>query len=209
MVYDPNIPAPTDLLSDSQADIQENFSQANVLFNADHIQFSDPTDGGEHRKITYNDNLVADPSEVSPKSALYPKALTSGKGDLFYQNNNAATDVRRVMWQGAWARFVPRNTDGACTINKSENITSITRTGVGIYGVVFTNPFEDDQYGIHMTANIEGIGVGISPWGIDMTILNAGNCFLTFYQSANLGARDPFGLAGRSIVILSFLGDLA
>lgn len=37
-----------------------------------------------------------------------------------------------------WANFVPRGTNGACTVNSSSNVTSVTRNGAGLYDIVFT-----------------------------------------------------------------------
>lgn len=46
----------------------------------------------------------------------------------------------------AWANFVPRGTNGACTINASHNVTSVTRSATGIYDVVFTTNMSSANY---------------------------------------------------------------
>ena len=53
MAYDPNIPLPTDLLSVSQNDIKNNFTQANTSFGIDHYPFDDGTaNNGKHNQVT-------------------------------------------------------------------------------------------------------------------------------------------------------------
>jgi hypothetical protein len=51
--YNPNIPQPTDFLSNSQQDMLNNFSQANTTMGVDHYSFDDATaNNGKHNKVT-------------------------------------------------------------------------------------------------------------------------------------------------------------
>lgn len=53
MTYNPNIPNPTDLLSNSQGQIKTNFSTANTSFGVDHYAFDNATpNNGFHNKVT-------------------------------------------------------------------------------------------------------------------------------------------------------------
>jgi len=52
MVYKPTIPASTDKPAQSQADIQENFTQLNNQFKIEHIAFDAAADNGQHKFIT-------------------------------------------------------------------------------------------------------------------------------------------------------------
>ncbi len=53
MAYDPNIPQPTDDLSDSQVALLGNFQQLNISFGIDHYTFSNGTsNNGKHNQVT-------------------------------------------------------------------------------------------------------------------------------------------------------------
>lgn len=53
MPYNTLIPRPTDLLSTSQSDIQNNFLQANTSFGIDHYTFDSlPANNGKHNLVT-------------------------------------------------------------------------------------------------------------------------------------------------------------
>jgi len=86
LTYDPNIPAPTDRLSVSQGQMQQNFSALDTVFGENHIPFSTPTDAGEHTKITINEPLGADPGATGAKAQVYTKTVL-GNSELFFQNS--------------------------------------------------------------------------------------------------------------------------
>jgi len=46
----------------------------------------------------------------------------------------------------AWASFVPRGTNGTCTINASYNVASVTRSATGTYDVLFTTNMSSANY---------------------------------------------------------------
>lgn len=52
MVYLPTIPAATDKPAQSQADIQENFTQLNNQFKTEHVAFNAATLNGQHKFVT-------------------------------------------------------------------------------------------------------------------------------------------------------------
>ncbi len=53
MSFNPNIPQPSDELSDSQGDILTNFSTSNTSFGIDHYPFADLTaNNGKHKWVT-------------------------------------------------------------------------------------------------------------------------------------------------------------
>ena len=87
MVYDPNIPQPADALSDSQADIQENFAQLNTQFGEDHVSLTSGSNNGKHNKSTYIEQ-TADPSTSSDEIALYSKDVTGNTRIFMRQETN-------------------------------------------------------------------------------------------------------------------------
>lgn len=91
MTFNANIPQATDLISQSQSQIQTNFSQANTAMAVDHVAFDVLTNQGFHKKVTFQ-AVIADPGQVTPISSLYIKTV-SGKSQLFFQNGALAANV--------------------------------------------------------------------------------------------------------------------
>lgn len=81
MVYNPNIPLPTDFLSDSQGDIKANFGAADTIMGIDHFQFSDGTSNkGKHKweHIVEVANYAAiTPAPAASEDVVYAKSATS------------------------------------------------------------------------------------------------------------------------------------
>lgn len=98
MGYNPNIPAPTDLLSISQAQIRNNFAQSNETYGGDHYAFSDlTTNKSKHNRIrTPIINPVGHPTTLSDEPAFYAMQDTANLGVLQYSrggNDAAPTPV--------------------------------------------------------------------------------------------------------------------
>ena len=74
MTFNPNIPQPNDIPSQSQAQILTNFQQLNTVFDVDHVPFNDGTaaNRGKHDQSTYIE-LGADPTTLSGELAVYSK----------------------------------------------------------------------------------------------------------------------------------------
>lgn len=69
MSYNPAIPLATDLISDSQADIYNNFQAISTWVQVDHVNFGNPTQG-EHLQVTFaSKNTPSAPTD--PISVLY------------------------------------------------------------------------------------------------------------------------------------------
>ena len=80
MAYNPLIPNPTDLLSQSQADIKNNFIAIGAML--------DPNTG--EVKLPLILDVTADPATTATQVGLYSKlGLTSGAPELFFRRNNS------------------------------------------------------------------------------------------------------------------------
>jgi hypothetical protein len=92
--YNPNIPQANDLISVSQGQLLNNFSQANVVIAKDHYAFDDTLNGKEglHQQVTFPSVKASDPTIVSPKGILYTKT-SGGDSQLFYENATAVTQL--------------------------------------------------------------------------------------------------------------------
>ncbi len=89
--YYPLIPQPNDLISESQADILNNFGQLNTIFNNDHFTWnaSPSATRGSHRMVTFPTKLTSDPALGSNDGVLFPKEDandTSLREQLYFKN---------------------------------------------------------------------------------------------------------------------------
>ena len=90
MAYDRNIPQPTDLISNSQADLLANFQAIDsgttgtgTGFSRNHVTLTDGTNGGLHNRIDFYQAL-ASPAISGFVASEYPKTVTNI--ELFYKN---------------------------------------------------------------------------------------------------------------------------
>lgn len=96
MTYNPNIPQATDLISNSQAQILENFSQLNTQFGIDHAALT--TGDGVHKKVSLI-NQGSDPAiPGAANSVLYTKTANGGP-QLYFENGTASPSVVQLTVQ--------------------------------------------------------------------------------------------------------------
>lgn len=88
MPYNPLIPQPGDLLSDSQKDILDNFSQANTTMGINHYPFTDPTaNNGKHKVV----EMIVQPDPIAKigEGQAYSKVAGIGSdAQLFWRFAN-------------------------------------------------------------------------------------------------------------------------
>lgn len=97
MAYNPNIPQPTDLLSQSQQDILNNFQALQTLVDVNHVDFAS-ADQGKHKWVTFPSQGAIPPAgagftgtELGLYNAVY---ATTTKQELFVNKTNQATVVQ-------------------------------------------------------------------------------------------------------------------
>lgn len=96
MTYNANIPLSTDLISNSQTAILNNFGQLNAQYIKDHDGFNTGSGNGTgfHKKVTFVAN-ISTPSISGAVSAIYPKAV-SAVAEAYFINGVGDS----VMWRG-------------------------------------------------------------------------------------------------------------
>lgn len=83
MTYNPAIPKPADLMSVSQGDLLENFSQLNTQFGVNHVEFDDAgANKGKHKFCSFVEQ-AADPAVQSDEYIIYSKEDDSGDTELY------------------------------------------------------------------------------------------------------------------------------
>ena len=97
MTYNPNIPQADDLISESQGQILDNFTQLNDVFGKDHVKYDDATvaDRGKHNQSTYK-QLSADPGTLTDENAIYSKDDGSGNTRIFLQQEGPGSTVLQL-----------------------------------------------------------------------------------------------------------------
>ena len=87
MTYDPNIPQPTDLLSDSVVDLRINFQAANTSFGVNHYNFADPSNkNGKHNfiEIPIQTTMTGLPAGLALLEATIYSRTIGGSSQVFY-----------------------------------------------------------------------------------------------------------------------------
>ena len=103
MTFDPAIPGANDLLSDSQSDIQTNFSESNNVMGINHVNFDNSlpalaiaADRGKHHVTTLIERVVGwgfDPVTAANEVALYCKDL-AGISTLYMRKESNGTVIQ-------------------------------------------------------------------------------------------------------------------
>ena len=90
MAYSNSIPAANDLLSQSQADLQQNFAAIQTLIEVNHATFAD-ADEGKHKFVSFPEQ-GADVTVAANEKAIYAKqSALSGVAELFIRNESDGT----------------------------------------------------------------------------------------------------------------------
>jgi len=146
MAYLNNIPQPTDILSNSQAQLLENFAQLESQFSIDHDSLLAAGATGKHLKLTLPEQAV-DPTTAVNEGAVYTKD-SGTQTELYYREENNG-DVIQLTSNGASNSFIKAfcsiDNTGAI-LGTSYNIASVVRNGNGDYTLNFTVAMADANY---------------------------------------------------------------
>ncbi len=136
MVFNPNIPQPTDYLSVSQQDLLGNNTALQAWSTVDHYSFSDLTANvGKHTKVTLP-FLASGPSTAVGEDAIYTKKV-SGVPEVFIRKENNGAEIQLTSGNSinparAYVNF--NGTTGAI-LGTASNVSSVTVNSVGNYTV--------------------------------------------------------------------------
>lgn len=194
-MFDPNIPQPRDLLSNSQGDLLTNFQQLNTQFGVNHVPFDDASaDKGKHKFVTIVEQSN-DPETNVDEQIIYSKD-DGGQPELFARPQNNGTPYRMTKDGAFFTGITPAvavNFDGAGAIRGTAlNVTSVTNPSVGRYVINFTNPLPDNNYYWHVSGfdnsgnpvisqvrNNGTYGTVVQTGLLDVTFKNQNNTLIT------------------------------
>lgn len=94
--FNPNIPQANDDPAVSQGQLLGNFGKINTDYNIDHVALTAAVNNGFHKKITFQDVLVADPGLIGNLCSLFTKDV-SGTPQLFFENSAASLQLTNLV----------------------------------------------------------------------------------------------------------------
>ncbi len=149
MTYNPAIPQPNDLLSDSQGDILQNFGAANTSFGINHYAFDDATvKNGKHKFVSLPVQIAA-PATTAGEGALYFKTSGSGSALFMVRDNNVGTEVQLTS---ASVGNVFAATDGYCWLPGGLFMQwGFAAVTIGVHTVTFPVAFAAAAYNVQIT----------------------------------------------------------
>ncbi len=106
MAYNPNIPQPTDVISQSQADILNNFMALGTTFDVNHIDFN-AFDAGKHKFIQFPLQGSA-PATSNTEIALFSQTSTLTSNvelAIRKQNNGTVYEISAQAAASGWSRL--------------------------------------------------------------------------------------------------------
>ena len=153
MGYNRNTPAATQQLSISQRKMRENSLLVDKIFGSDHYPFSDPNNGGKHKRLVLPEQ-GASPTTLAGEYGLFVRDVGGDKfisarppsdgtvGDLI-DSADAFNSVRvGSLKVGAQAAF-----DRNGNLLSSFNVSSVTHTiNSGVYKVNYTTNIPTADY---------------------------------------------------------------
>lgn len=170
MAYLPNIPQPTDLVSDSQGDLLGNFTAIDTGttatgqgFSREHVTMTDGTNGGLHVQATMiNQAALSAPPAVNYGTYFTSKAGTVGGTitEAVYKSGDS-TRVSILSAIKSWGVFT------GTTPADGFNFASVTNPSAGHYVVSFTNVLPNANYAVLVTSQMQSNFTSGSIIGID------------------------------------------
>jgi len=160
MAYNPLIPQPTDIISQSQPQILENFTQLNTQFGIDHVAWNVGGATAGHHKAVHLLN-VADPVTGGTEGGAYTK-VKGTQSELFYRYQSSGP-IQQLTNQsspfgGPFALVrVVGSFGGTAAINGTPiNVASITTTAPGVLTITFTTAAASSDYTVFYTVTGPG-----------------------------------------------------
>lgn len=162
MTFNPNIPLPTDFISDSQADIRNNFTSINATFSRNHIPFSTVTNNGKHTFIempVISTIPTPVPGLISGEGTIYTKTI-SAVSEIFYTPDSSGNQYQLTTTiPAAFAKFATNTaystglTGGWTFLPGGLLLQYGKNTGAGAVGtIVFPIAFSDVPYSLTLTS---------------------------------------------------------
>lgn len=166
MSYNPNIPASGTRIDQTFQLITTNFSQANTIFGANHVQFNDnvTADQGKHKNCVFPEiGQASNPGPNPPTTSANEGALytnlnaTSAESELIYRRENkngAYVDFVKdipisLLLPRSFANYAGGGSGGP--LGFSYNANAVIRNSLGVYTISFTNALANANYCVSLS----------------------------------------------------------
>lgn len=193
MVYNAGIPLSTDLVSNSQSQLLDNFGQLNTQFGIDHTAFAVGGSNGDgfHKKVTLSTKNTPG-AQTDPSSAVYTASGTASTvADLFFKNQNGTFPISPIK---AWG--FGDGVSGGITGSQSSNVTSFTRSGTGQYSVTIpANILNSSSYLVIPAVSQANSGTSPDQLSVTYSIINSTSFNLKVVNVKNNVVVDPTSLS--------------
>lgn len=90
--FNANIPQPTDILSDSQDDILQNFQQLDAAWNINHVAFNGANQG-KHNQVTLPENAAPTNTLINEANIYAQQSALTGNTELAWQRENNGSRI--------------------------------------------------------------------------------------------------------------------
>jgi hypothetical protein len=140
MTYDPAIPQSDDIVSTSQPELLENFTQLNTVFGVNHVAFNDATaNKGKHKWVALVEQATS-PVSQDNEYLIYSKDL-SGEAEIYAKPQNNGTEFLLTKQGSLYTGLKPfaavNFNSGGAIQGTALGVTSVDSLGSGIYRVNF------------------------------------------------------------------------
>ena len=159
MTFNPSVPLTSQSPSLFPAQNQTNMTRLKTIVAADH-QFNDTaaSNDGFHNVVHLTQQA---PSGTDSVGRMYVKQ-SAGRMQLFYMDDTPVTSlnyqITPTMPIRAAVNFNGTGALGAQVIRSQFNVTSVTRTGTGVYTIAFTTPMPGADPNADYIVQVTGMG---------------------------------------------------
>ncbi len=182
-----NIPATGHTPAQDYNGMRANYSNIDSYLSVDHV---DPGDSGNgtHKQVTLY-TTAAPGAQSNPSSIVYTVNGTANASvvELYYKNATVASPLSSIR---GWASFA----GASGTTSASSNVTSVTRTGAGVYNVVMSSLVSGTNFvvivscsGVNSTPTVPLLG--------GYSITGSGAFTIYTVSASNNTARDPVSVS--------------
>lgn len=144
MAYNPNIPQPTDIIANSQADILNNFTAINNLININHQTFG-ASDEGKHKFLQMPEQGSAPTTSVNEAGLYAAIGAVSAATELVFRRESNGTSIAFTECLASAA--------GWTRLPSGILMQWATVTIAGVSTFIFPIAFTSACYSIQLTCN--------------------------------------------------------
>lgn len=153
MAYNANIPAANDLLSVSQGQIKDNFTELQTVIQINHVAFGSG-DQGKHKFLQMPEQGSA-PTTAANEGGLYCKQGTGSVTQLFFRRESSGSELEMTgasLAASGWS-YLPSG------LIMQWGLDTVSTNGTAGTQITFPKTFATACYSVTLTQRVTGGGV--------------------------------------------------